>query len=153
MKDHGDSFSQQARRGVNRDPNHRYSGSSLSSSGSFGSTGEQSDVVAIKAAYYDHIVMFRIDRSSTLRDIQQRVKDRLALHESIPMRASFVLAYIPGWSSSGQRVRSNLSIPASSDNSRLRLLQNDLDWQTALSTCSNKINIRVLDPETVPRYI
>ncbi|GJJ08361.1 hypothetical protein Clacol_002575 [Clathrus columnatus] len=139
------------RKGTSRN-SHRYSGSSLSSSGSFGSTGEQSEIVAIKAAYHEHIVMFRADRSSSLRDIHQRIRERLVLHESVPMKAGFVLAYIPSSSSKGQRNR-GLALPTVSDTSRLRLLQNDMDWQTALSGCNSKISIRVLDLNAVPRYI
>lgn len=125
----------------------------MSSSSSFGSTGERGDTIAIKAVYRDSIIMFRADRSSALRDIQQRVKERLALDESVPRQASFVLAYAPNLSSSSHRTHgaSTGGVPALSDN--LRVLQNDFDWQAALSTCNSMIRIRVLDPEAFPHYI
>lgn len=124
----------------------------MSSSSSFSSTGEKGDTIAIKAVYRDSIIMFRADRSSTLCDIQQRVKERLALHESVPRQASFVLAYAPNSSSSGtHRTHRTSGAPAPSDN--LRVLQNDFDWQAALSACNSMIRIRVLDPEAFPHYI
>lgn len=132
-----------------RNDSNRHSASSISSAGSMGNTHSgpytTSDVFAIKAAYHDHVIVFRAGRDMSLEALRQRIQERFELHESVPIKNNFLLAYVP--SSMKGRMRSNSVTSTISDMSQLRLLQAEIDWQAAMMSSNGKVTLRVLDAE------
>jgi hypothetical protein len=131
--------------------------SSVSSVNSTSSTGDpqalwspRDDAFVIKAVYHECVIVFRAERSMSLTNVRQRVKERFSLHECIPLDDGFVLGYLPPRMTTngvGRRGRSNSVSSSASDLSHLRLLQTEVDWQAAMVISNGKMTLRVLDPE------
>jgi predicted lipase len=130
------------------DPKRR-SVSSASSSGSVDNTRSGShmapEVFAIKASYHDHVIVFRADRAMSLEALRRRIQERFELHESIPIKDNFRLAYVPSKISINGRKRSNSVASSISDMSHLHRLEVDVDWQAAIMTSNGKVTLHVLD--------
>jgi hypothetical protein len=138
----------------------KHSISSVSSAGSFitnesqPSLSPRDEAFAVKAVYHESVVVFRAERSMSLGTIRQRIRERFALHEGIPLNEDFVLAYLPSripvvkGGVIVRRGRSNSAASSTADVSQLRLLQTEVDWQSAMTTCGGKVTLRVLDAAT-----
>lgn len=105
------------------------------------------DALVIKAIYNECVIVFRAERKMSLTIIRERIKDRFALHECVPLDDGFVLGYLPSRTTNDRIGRSNSVNSIAPDTSRLRLLRTETDWQTAMVTSNGKITLRVLDPE------
>jgi hypothetical protein len=138
--------------------NGKHSISSVSSLGSIGSISSvtehqamwspRDDALVIKAVYNDCVIVFRAERKMSLTTIRERIKERFALHECVPLDDGFGLAYLPSRTTANGRMgRSNSMNSMASNASRLRLLQTEADWQTAMVTPNGKVTLRVLDPD------
>ncbi|KAF8519565.1 hypothetical protein JB92DRAFT_2898206 [Gautieria morchelliformis] len=135
----------------------KHSISSISSVNSASSTGDpqapwspRDDAFVLKAVYHECVIVFRAERTMSLTNVRQRIKERFSLHECIPLDDGFVLGYLPPKITTngvGRRGRSNSISSLASDLSHLRLLQTEVDWQGAMVVSNGKLTLRVLDPE------
>ena len=104
----------------------------------------------VKAVYNECVIVFRAERKMSLMAIRQRIRERFALHECVPLDDDFLLGYLPTrptTTAGGRRGRSNSVNSMASDISHLRLLKSDADWQAAMATSNDKIALRLFDAD------
>jgi hypothetical protein len=115
-----------------------------------------SDTLAIKAAFGDIIVVFRISRDASLSEARLRITDKLAEQGCMPSTA-FALAYSapdpvasphkvaarPN-SADSTRTRSG-SVSSVGDASQLRLIASEREWTEVVASGGPKVTLRVID--------
>jgi hypothetical protein len=116
-------------------------------------TSAPGETIAVKAAFEDVIVVFRISRDTSLADAGMRIADKLA-EQGRPLSSAFALAYgaqdaasvvRPGSSySTTSRPRSS-SVSSVGDSSQLRVIASEHEWAELMTSSGPKITLRVLD--------
>jgi hypothetical protein len=103
------------------------------------------DTLVVKAALDDAIVVFRAQRDVPLMELRQRVLEKFAGTEGIPLRGAFELSYLPPVVGAGKGRVSTISLAstASVDWSGALPVRNEGDWATAIASCGSKITLRV----------
>lgn len=122
---------------------------------------EDGGLLIVKAALDDAIVSFRTSRSTPFTEIHQRLYEKFAKQEGLPLPETFKVAFlppvVPGAPSAlgdadnnakGRKRRgstmSTVSSVASADNSRLVPLETQEEWESAVAVCGQKMVLRVL---------
>jgi hypothetical protein len=103
------------------------------------------DPLVVKAAFDDAIGVFRVQRDVSLMELHQRVLEKFAGTEGMPLRGAFELSYLPPAVGAGKgRVNpTNLTSTTSADWSGALPLRNEGDWTTAIASCGSKMTLRV----------
>ncbi|KAI0052252.1 hypothetical protein FA95DRAFT_1553570 [Auriscalpium vulgare] len=106
------------------------------------------EVLVVKAALDDAIVVFRTRRGAPLEDVRRRVYDKFARQEGLPLSAAFTLAYVPPIVSGvrGERPRASTVSAGSADWARQVPIATAEEWQIAVASCGQKIMLRINPP-------
>ncbi|KAI0067298.1 hypothetical protein BV25DRAFT_1819625 [Artomyces pyxidatus] len=106
------------------------------------------DILVVKAALDDAIVVFRTRRDTSLADVRQRIYDKFARQEGIPLSSEFTLAYVPPITSvKGDRPRASTVSAASSDWARQVAITSAEQWEVAVASCGTKVVLRITQPQ------
>jgi hypothetical protein len=106
-------------------------------------------MLVVKAALDDAMVSFRAQRDVPLVELRQRVLEKFASTEGVPLRRAFGLSYLPpvfGAASGRGGHMSTISLASTAsavDWSGALPLRNEGDWATAIASCGSKITVRV----------
>ncbi|KAL5525695.1 hypothetical protein ACEPAG_7032 [Sanghuangporus baumii] len=113
------------------------------------------NAVSIKAIYGEHIVAFRIDKSSSLADVRDKLWHKLADQQDVTLPDSFSLAFKPPGPGRVQQLRklagrarsSSASSVGMTDPSSLRIMFSQRDWLDAVGSCppGAKLTLHVLN--------
>jgi hypothetical protein len=111
------------------------------------------DTLVVKATFNDVIVGLRARRDVSLKELRQRVLEKFARTEGLPMRGAFELSYLPPAFGAGKKGASMVSLASTSsvDWSGALPLRNERDWATAIASSGSKITLRVSYPTETPR--
>ncbi|KAL5504225.1 hypothetical protein ACEPAH_8299 [Sanghuangporus vaninii] len=113
------------------------------------------NAVSIKAIYGEHIVAFRIDKSSSLADVREKLWHKLTDQQGVMLPDSFSLAFKPPGPGRVQQLRklagrarsSSASSVGMTDPSSLRIMFSQRDWLDAVGSCPSgaKLTLHVLN--------
>ncbi|EJD06871.1 uncharacterized protein FOMMEDRAFT_17337 [Fomitiporia mediterranea MF3/22] len=115
------------------------------------------NAVSIKVVCGEHIVAFRIDRSSSLVDVRDKLRRKLADQQNVLLMDHFSLAYKPPGPGRVQELRkafatgrarsSSASSVGKTDLNSLRILFSQRDWLDAVGSCppGSKVTLHVLN--------
>ncbi|THH15570.1 hypothetical protein EW146_g4926 [Bondarzewia mesenterica] len=104
------------------------------------------DTLVVKAALDDAIVVFRAPRVISLADMRNRIHDKFARQEGLPLSAPFSIAYLPPLTP-GPVARprmSSISSVGPADFARMLTIASEDEWERAVATCAAKLVLRVV---------
>ncbi|PCH42072.1 hypothetical protein WOLCODRAFT_137675 [Wolfiporia cocos MD-104 SS10] len=105
------------------------------------------ETITIKAMLNDSIVLLRAGLATPLAEVRERLRDKFARQEGVPLPETFVIGYVPQGERARQgsgRARSNSCSTVGTENvNLLRFVSSDEEWQTAVAGCAAKLTIRV----------
>lgn len=124
---------------------------------------EDGGLLIVKAALDDAIVSFRASRSTPFTEIHERLYEKFAKQEGLPLPETFKVAFLPpvvpgapsalgdadnNSNAKGRKRRgstmSTVSSVASADSSRLVPVETQEEWENAVAVCGQKVVLRVL---------
>jgi len=119
------------------------------------SAAARDDTLVVKAVLDDARVVLRVQCDVPLTELRQRVLEKFAQTEGMPLRGKFELSYLPPVVGGTGKNRTNTVSSMSTaslaivDWSGALPLRNESDWATAIATsCGSKITLRVTYPPT-----
>lgn len=125
------------------------------------SAEDSGGTLIVKAALDDAIISFRASRSTTFSEVHQRLYEKFAQQEGLPLPQSFKVAFLPPFASVPSALgdadnnvvekrknrgstMSTVSSVAGADSSRLVPIGNQEEWENAVRVCGQKVVLRVL---------
>lgn len=105
------------------------------------------DIVTIKAAYGDAIILLKTSRDASFEDIKKKLYTKFVGQEGIPLSKSFKVAFIfPPPCSSESGISGDETILCIDEKISMQLVQGQDDWELfAHGVDGNKFSIKILD--------
>lgn len=115
---------------------------------------DEAHAISIKAAFGDHIVVFRADRGITLEEVRSKIHHKLVNQQNLKLSENFILMYKPnatpstsrpGTGAGRARSSSVSSVGTSSEPLALRLVYSQNDWQNTVNASGAKITLHIIN--------
>ncbi|KAL6301376.1 hypothetical protein BKA93DRAFT_798032 [Sparassis latifolia] len=111
-----------------------------------------SDTYTIKAMLRESIVLLRASYGTSYPEVRERLRDKFAKQEEVPLSNPFVIGYlpqsaIPQTPSTRGRPRSS-SLSSERSLTSLRYIYSEEEWHTAVAGCAGKLTIRIFDTKS-----
>ncbi|KII85086.1 hypothetical protein PLICRDRAFT_178840 [Plicaturopsis crispa FD-325 SS-3] len=106
--------------------------------------------LTVKAALSNLIVMLRVPRTTTLKEMRGKLHEKFVVQEGVPLDENFGLVLLlPGDekhnATTGRYRSQSLSSMLSSQAIQMEVIESQSEWESVKSTCSGKLTLRIFD--------